>query len=133
MVCKRCKRNLDWLSAEGTPSFRDICAYCLTWQDYQEATRETAVYPKCEALQYLTLGLASEAGEVASLVKKWIRGDRECIDEELMEKELGDVLWYLARLADELQLRLNHIAVRNLNKLMERKLRGTLRGDGDNR
>ena len=32
---------------------------------YQKLTRETAIYPKEQALVYLTLGLTSEAGEVA--------------------------------------------------------------------
>lgn len=40
---------------------------------YQTATRETAIYPKEQALVYLTLGLTSEAGEVAGKVKKIIR------------------------------------------------------------
>ena len=47
------------------------------FDDYQERAKSTAVYPSERALEYLSLGLASEAGEVASLVSKWVRGDKK--------------------------------------------------------
>lgn len=42
---------------------------------YQAFTRTTAIYPEDRTLEYLGLGLASEAGEVAGVVKKWIRDE----------------------------------------------------------
>ena len=48
-------------------------------------------------------------------------------------KELGDVLWYLATLATELDSHLGCIADSNLKKLEDRAKRGVLKGSGDNR
>jgi len=104
------------------------------FNEYQGATGETAVYPRHDALPYLALGLANEAGEVAGKYKKYIRGD---YDFEGMRTsvvaECGDVLWYLARLLDELDYPLEKCAIDNLEKLLDRKQRGKLKGDGDAR
>jgi NTP pyrophosphatase (non-canonical NTP hydrolase) len=52
---------------------------------------------------------------------------------EEIVKELGDVLWYLAAMADELGTTLNHVAEVNLEKLRDRKERGVIKSSGDNR
>lgn len=101
----------------------------MKFDDYQDKTGETAVYPEDSAISYLALGLNGEAGEVAEKIKKSIRDDKELE----LEKELGDVLWYLARLADELGYDLSEVADTNLDKLLDRKDRGKIHGDGDNR
>jgi len=99
--------------------------------EYTIWTRSTAIYPEREALQYLALGLCSEAGEVAGKITKYIR-DGGFSSEEL-EKELSDVFWYLARLADTLGVNCTEILELNVNKLEDRKARDVLRGSGDNR
>ena len=48
-------------------------------------------------------------------------------------KELGDVLFYVAMLADDIDYQLSEIAQMNIDKLTDRKERGHLRGSGDNR
>lgn len=104
--------------------------------EYQKWTRETAIYPKEESVWYTTLGLVGEAGEVANCVKKILRDDGGKVTEEKQEKlkaEIGDVCWYLARLADELGLELEDILDANVFKLMDRKNRNQLQGSGDNR
>lgn len=101
---------------------------------YQKRTRETAVYPEENALEYLSLGLNDEAGEVAGAFKKYLRGDYD--EEELQERvegEAGDVLWYLVRLLDELDLDASDVMEKNADKLFDRKERGVIRGDGDTR
>ena len=50
-----------------------------------------------------------------------------------LSKEIGDVLWYLAALSQELGLELQDIAEQNIIKLQSRKDRGLLSGSGDNR
>lgn len=109
---------------------------------YQRSTRTTAIYPADSQLNivaYLALGVASEAGEVAGKVKKVLRDDRPCdglIPKEAKDAilaELGDVLWYVARLADELDENLSAIAQANLFKVVSRHARGTIQGSGDNR
>lgn len=104
----------------------------MDFDDYQELTEETAIYPAEEAIQYTTLGLVGESGEIAEKVKKWRREDDESYLEDL-EAELGDVLWYVARLADELDLSLAEIADGNIDKLLDRQARDVLEGEGDDR
>jgi NTP pyrophosphatase (non-canonical NTP hydrolase) len=94
------------------------------------------MYPREVGLSYPALGLAGEAGEVAEHVKKSIRDDGGVVTPERREalgKELGDVLWYLAQLATELELDLDEVADANLQKLRSRQLRGVLSGSGDDR
>ena len=55
------------------------------------------------------------------------------MDEPLAVKELGDVLWYLTRSANELGYSLVDVAEINLIKLTSRKERGVLQGSGDER
>ena len=104
---------------------------------YQEFTRTTAIYPRETALSYLCLGLASEAGEVCDKLKKHIRDStqEDLTPEQItaISKELGDVLWYVARLADELGLTLPEVIEANHTKLLKRKQNQTLKGSGDDR
>jgi NTP pyrophosphatase (non-canonical NTP hydrolase) len=104
--------------------------------EYQRQSRRTAEYPREAWLAYPALGLAGEAGEVAEHAKKAIRDDGGEIGDErraAMCKELGDVLWYVAQLATELDLDLDEIARQNLEKLFSRQRRGVLSGSGDER
>lgn len=108
-------------------------------QDYSERAALTAVYPgkgtaSDSALAYVSLGLTGEAGEVANKVKKILRGDGFSWDNrDALVSELGDVLWYVAALARELQVPLDSVARINLRKLEERTANGTIKGNGDNR
>jgi len=104
--------------------------------EYQRQSRRTAEYPREAWLAYPALGLAGEAGEVAEHAKKAIRDDAGKVTPErrtAMTKELGDVLWYVAQLASELDLDLDEIAKGNLEKLFSRQERGVLSGSGDDR
>jgi NTP pyrophosphatase (non-canonical NTP hydrolase) len=104
--------------------------------EYQRLSRRTAEYPREAWLTYPALGLCGEAGEVAEHAKKAIRDDGGRVGDErraTMAAELGDVLWYLAQLASELELELEQIAQANLAKLLSRQQRGVLSGSGDNR
>jgi len=109
----------------------------MTFDDYQMKSRQTAVYPTIgEACVYPALGLAGEAGEVASKIKKLFRDDNGVLTDErraAISHELGDVLWYVAQLCTELNLKMDVVAETNIERLLSRKERGTLHGDGDNR
>jgi len=98
---------------------------------YQKLTRETAIYPKEQAVTYLALGLTSEAGEVAGKIKKKIRDGG--VDVMSTIDEIGDVFWYCARLCDELGFDAENVLQRNIQKLMDRKERNVLGGSGDKR
>lgn len=106
----------------------------LTFDEYQTGARHTLLAENDHLLAYLALGLGGEAGEIQNKIKKVLRGDypAEAIREDL-QAELGDVLWYLAVLADALGLSLAEIAQANLDKLASRQQRGQLRGSGDAR
>ena len=102
--------------------------------NYQMQAKETALYPVNAKIVYPALGLAGEAGEVADKVKKTIRdGRNDAAYYNEIAKELGDVLWYCAILADDLGYSLQQVADMHIYKLKNRKASGTIRGDGDNR
>jgi len=115
----------------------------LTLDGYQEKATEFAIYHG--SLLYPTLGLAGEAGEVSEKVKKLFRDDEvnfmadNLTDEIEYEKaraialECGDVLWYLANIANDLGYSLEEIADMNIAKLTDRKYRNTIHGSGDTR
>src|SRR6266496_2831032 len=108
----------------------------MLMDDYQQGTWFTARYPDddtWEALSYVTLGLAGEAGEIANKTKKIIRDDRGDLTEERRRElidELGDVLWYCAALATELDVSLSRVAQNNLDKLASRAERDAIHGRG---
>ncbi len=109
----------------------------MNFSDYQQKAKLTAKYPVIgHGVIYPTLGLANEAGEVAGKIKKIFRDKEGVIGEterEALKAELGDVLWYLAQVATELDLALDEIAEYNIAKLLDRQVRGKIKGDGDNR
>lgn len=113
--------------------------------EYQDRALETAIYPRSPegiGLLYTALKLNGEAGEVADKIGKAVRDDAlmsgmggELIAERryALAKELGDVLWYVAALANELGYSLESVAALNLAKLGARRVAGTLQGEGDDR
>ena len=113
----------------------------MEMNEYQKHTRTTAKYPGAmegttDAVVYTALGLAGEAGEIANKVKKVLRDNGGVVSHEIaadLAKEIGDVLWYLARLSDELGYPVGNIAEGNLAKLTSRLERGVITGSGDNR
>lgn len=109
----------------------------MQFNEYQKKSRKTAVYPKIgKNFTFPTLGLVGEAGEVAEKVKKILRdknGRLTSDDRKEMQKELGDVLWYIANLSSELGLTLDAVAKMNVDKLASRLKRKKIHGSGDNR
>ena len=108
----------------------------VDFNSYQRSASSTAIYPDQHKIIYPALGMAGEAGEGANKVKKLIRDGpdkRPDTWREDIASEIGDVLWYCAALADDLNLTLDMIASQNLNKLQKRKAKGTIGGSGDTR
>ena len=99
----------------------------MKFEEYQNAAKQTALYPnRLKNLEYPTLGLTGEAGEVANIVKKIQRDSGGVITDEIRVKlkdELGDELWYISACADELGLTLEEIAEYNVEKLAKRHQR----------
>ena len=106
----------------------------ITASAYQAQAKETAIFPPSTALEYLTLGLVGEAGEIANKIKKVVRDKIPAANwQKDIPSEIGDVLWYCAMLADYLDCDLGKIMENNIEKLQSRKKRGVIGGSGDNR
>lgn len=126
-----------------------------SFHEYQQRTQDTAIYPDQGTFGgavYAVTALNEEAGEVAGKVAKFIRKSSgwdalltygQCSDfgnepypEELVlavSKELGDVLYQAARVAEEFGLNLSDVATENIERLADRKKRDVIIGEGDNR
>ena len=105
---------------------------------YQQLAKRTWNPPERDKIldiNYLTLGVTNEAGEVAGKIKKVLRGDYIMSPDVKynIAQELGDVLWYVSQLAQELGFDLDTIAAMNIAKLESRQIRNVLKGDGDKR
>jgi len=112
-----------------------------SFDEYQRAAEDTAQYPnKGNELRYPAMGLAGEAGEVLEKVKKLWRNkgitSRAFMSEEdrvILLAELGDVLWYAAAMATELNYLLSAVATANISKLKDRASRNVIKSEGDTR
>jgi len=118
---------------------------------YQRIATKSAIYPGKGTplgLMYVALKLNGEAGEFAEHVGKAMRddffgqynhdaggGDIPLTKErkDLLIKEVGDILWYLSAICNELNIDLFDTAVANLEKLKSRSERNKLQGSGDTR
>lgn len=95
----------------------------LNFRQYQElASRTDRTQGRdLEAIMVPLLGLAGEAGSLLSEYKKWLReGDRYKPFTDQVSEEIGDILWYLANIADKAGLDFQDIAEENLAKLQDR-------------
>src|SRR5215203_3132104 len=94
------------------------------FSEYQRESRKTWNLVRTDhPIVYPTLGLVNEAGELAGKVKKIFRDKQGVIseaDREALKFELGDVMWYLAQIATELNLSLDEVAQANIDKLASR-------------
>jgi NTP pyrophosphatase (non-canonical NTP hydrolase) len=93
----------------------------MNMDEYQELALRTAGHRENsqKQLTYSALGLTGESGEVAEIVKKAFYHGHP-LDREALHNELGDVLWYLAVMADSLGFSLDEIASANVAKLRAR-------------
>lgn len=110
----------------------------MTFDEYQKLALTTAItHP--DPLMDKTIWAMGVAGEAGEVVEKWkkIVAYKEGIvsteDRAELAKELGDVVWYIAVMADSLGLSMDEIMQQNVTKLQNRKNRGVIKGQGDNR
>jgi NTP pyrophosphatase (non-canonical NTP hydrolase) len=94
----------------------------VVFDDYQDFV-ETTVTHRDDI--YPVLGLAGETGEFVELVKKaWRKdGDKwaDNFDRMKARSELGDILWYVARIAMVLEINLSDIVQYNMDKIIDRQ------------
>lgn len=115
----------------------------MNLNEYQEEARLFAVN---DDLMHFTFGLLEEAGEAAGILKRVYRGDEgywsdatlsdyglSFTAEQKLIAELGDILWHVALIADNLDTSLSDVAEFNLKKLASRRQRNVIKGSGDDR
>ena len=102
-------------------------------KEYAAWTEETWVAPKAYIgdVALVGLGLAGETGEVVEVLKKFLRDGR--LNRDKLEAEMGDVIYYWARLCQMFAFDPEDIMLANQKKLIGRLMRGTLNGSGDDR
>lgn len=110
----------------------------MTFSDYQKQALTTyIVNPKNtskEELARIVLGVVGESGEIAEKIKKFLRQDNDLTDlKDLLVKEIGDVVWYLAVLSHILGVDFETVAQVNIEKLAKRNQEKKIFGDGDER
>lgn len=72
-----------------------------------------------EHITNAALGLTGEAGEVAEIVKKaMFQG--HCLNQDKIAEELGDVMFYVAYMADTIGMTLDQIMSQNVTKRRNR-------------
>lgn len=103
----------------------------MNLNDYQDHAMEFRL--ATADTMYALLNLSAEVGELHSLVAKAVRDGMKDMHEENVQKELGDILWMVAAIAQDYNMSLAEIATKNLDKLASRKERGTIKGAGDER
>lgn len=93
----------------------------MTGNEYQVLamrTKNMKLSPD-DSLANGVMGLCGESGECADMVKKLFFQGRE-LDVPHFEKELGDVLWYIALCCDALGLKMDDVMRMNIEKLKAR-------------
>lgn len=149
---------INQIEATDINSFRRSASFGT----YQKVATKSAIYPGMGTMfgfSYCAHKLAGEAGELNEHFGKAMRDDNlfnatfitssghdeplfryEVIirpltpaRKEYLIKEIGDCLWYLSALCNELGISLFEAALTNLKKLRSRTERNMLQGSGDNR
>lgn len=100
----------------------------MNLSEYQDWVDSVSSYRVNElGLIYAGLGLAGETGEVVEKVKKIVRDKEGSFtedDREYLRFELGDVLWYVAKFCNELDLNMEDVLRDNVNKINDRRING---------
>ena len=105
------------------------------WATYEQGAALTDCYEEPRLLQ-LAVGLGGEVGEASNKIKKVYRDHGGELTDEAragINLELGDTLWYVARLAAEIGMSLDDVVRANRAKLLDRDERGVIGGEGDYR
>lgn len=115
-----------WQSGSNNDDIKSLLNY-----DINSRENGDKFYNAEHSLSIMTMGLSGETGEVVEKIKKLLRDGT--YDEENIVKELGDVVYYWARLCRFFGKQPSEVIAVNVDKLTSRKERGVLRGSGDNR
>lgn len=87
--------------------------------EYQELAAKTANTSHDKRRIVACLGLAGESGEFVDAIKKMVAHGHD-VPDEVLQKELGDVLWYVAEICTAFGWSLEEVATANIIKLRKR-------------
>ena len=113
----------------------------MNLSEYQKRVEDTWISNENDFIR-IVCGLSGELGEICEKLKKYFRKDNYAEKEKktswfavglILKGEIGDLMYYIAKLCNEFGLDLEEILQENINKLARRKEDGTLKGSGDNR
>jgi NTP pyrophosphatase (non-canonical NTP hydrolase) len=110
----------------------------MNFEEYSKLSKYTVKYPQAteqDNLLYIGTSLAGEVGEVCNELKKVFRDSRGVVTPDAKEKiidETGDVMWYLARLLETLEVPMDTVLAKNIQKLVDREEQGVLGSESDN-
>ncbi|MCI1283073.1 nucleoside triphosphate pyrophosphohydrolase family protein [Lacticaseibacillus songhuajiangensis] len=90
----------------------------MEFNDYQKLANRTLEGNE-HVLTNLSLGLASESGEVIDLIKKYTFQGAD-LDQEQLKHEMGDVLWYLSQIALWANVDFDEVAKSNIKSLEQK-------------
>ncbi len=130
MTDEEAKRAIERYKANSNEPIKETTKMTRL-EEYSDFVEDMVITYGRDRLAENTLGLVGEAGEVAEKIKKFFRDNT--LDEKAIQKELGDVMFYLVALHNALRLDVDVTIEMNMDKLKSRKARGTLQGNGDNR
>lgn len=116
--------------------------------EYQKRAMATCM-PSCDNISYMLMNLMGEVGELAGKIAKDIRkgdivinGNDICFVNDNVDwlsrieeykAELGDIFWQAVGVCTAFGWTAEDVAQGNLVKLADRRERGVIEGEGDNR
>ena len=89
-------------------------------EEFKKKQKESRI--KDFDLNYFTIGLGGEVGEVLNEIKKLHRDDNDILTEyrkERITSEMGDCMWYLQGMCDKLNINIEDIFKSNIKKISE--------------
>lgn len=92
----------------------------MTLNEYQDLARRTQNPNLTDdgRLNHALFGLCSECGEILGIYQKMFQGHE--VDEDKVVDEMGDLMWFMAELADCLKVELDFVGQCNIAKLLKR-------------
>jgi NTP pyrophosphatase (non-canonical NTP hydrolase) len=106
----------------------------MTLDEYQQKAQSFDLTTgTTNSRNHALFGLAEEVGELLGIEKRLCRGDNQSNTSSKIMAELGDVLWYVAAVAEKYGFNLEAVALNNIDKLEDRRARGKIHGSGDQR
>ena len=108
-------QNLAMRTYDGNGTYR-LKSFANTQDFYR---KEPLLGMDAGGILNACLGLSGEVGEFNDMIKKWIFHEKE-LDVDHLEKECGDILWYIALMCNSFGWNMDEVMQMNIDKLQAR-------------